>query len=163
MGNFCPPESGFRIRIHWPDWIRIQSGYGYGSGSATLLQTKFKMFFFYIRDILWGQAISRDTDLCHFTSVVDTTSGSIIFYTHPHPIPIPLRFEPLNFLNFDHNADPGPAFTLMRIRIQIPQNNSDPDPKPCVSPSLMWLTGNRIDVKAVRHDGTGFSGEIQNP
>ncbi len=37
MGNFCPPGSesgsGFRIRIrmHWPDWIRIQLG----SGSAT--------------------------------------------------------------------------------------------------------------------------------
>ncbi len=26
VGNFCPPGSGFRIRIriHWPDWIRIQ-------------------------------------------------------------------------------------------------------------------------------------------
>ncbi len=26
MCNFCPPGSGsrFRIRIHWPDWIRIQ-------------------------------------------------------------------------------------------------------------------------------------------
>ncbi len=36
MGHFCPPGSGsgFRIliRIHWPDWIWIQSG----SGSATL-------------------------------------------------------------------------------------------------------------------------------
>jgi hypothetical protein len=34
VGHFCPPGSGsgFRIRIHWPDWIRIQSG----SGSATL-------------------------------------------------------------------------------------------------------------------------------
>ncbi len=28
VGHFCPPgsRSGFRIRIHWPDWIRIQSG-----------------------------------------------------------------------------------------------------------------------------------------
>ncbi len=28
VGHFCPPGSGsgFRIRIHWPDWIRIQSG-----------------------------------------------------------------------------------------------------------------------------------------
>ncbi len=27
VGHFCPPGSGsrFRIRIHWPDWIRIQS------------------------------------------------------------------------------------------------------------------------------------------
>ncbi len=27
MGNFFPPwsRSGFRIQIHWPDWIRIQS------------------------------------------------------------------------------------------------------------------------------------------
>ncbi len=37
VGHFCPPGfgSGFRIRIriHWPDWIRIQSG----SGSATLI------------------------------------------------------------------------------------------------------------------------------
>ncbi len=35
VGLFCPPGSGpgLRIRIHWPDWIRIQSG----SGSATLL------------------------------------------------------------------------------------------------------------------------------
>ncbi len=34
VGHFCPPGSGsrFRIRIHWPDWIRIQSG----SRSATL-------------------------------------------------------------------------------------------------------------------------------
>ncbi len=38
VGHFCPPGSGseFRIqiwiRIHWPDWIRIQSG----SGSETL-------------------------------------------------------------------------------------------------------------------------------
>ncbi len=36
VGQFCPPGSwsGFRIRIriHWPDWIRIQSG----SGSETL-------------------------------------------------------------------------------------------------------------------------------
>ncbi len=31
----CPPGSGFRIRIHWPDWIRIQLG----SGSATLVCT----------------------------------------------------------------------------------------------------------------------------
>ncbi len=33
VGHFCPPGSGsgfrIRIRIHWPDWIRIQ----YGSGS----------------------------------------------------------------------------------------------------------------------------------
>jgi len=21
---FCPPGSGFRIRIHWPAWIRIR-------------------------------------------------------------------------------------------------------------------------------------------
>ncbi len=37
VGHFCPPGSGsgsrIRIRIHWPDWIRIQSG----SGSETLL------------------------------------------------------------------------------------------------------------------------------
>ncbi len=35
VGPFCPPGSGsrFRIRIHWPDWIRIQSG------SKTLMQT----------------------------------------------------------------------------------------------------------------------------
>ncbi len=30
MGHLCPPGSGsgfrIRIRIHWPDWIRIQSG-----------------------------------------------------------------------------------------------------------------------------------------
>ncbi len=37
VGHFCPPGSGsgfrIRIRIHLPDWIRIQSG----SGSETLL------------------------------------------------------------------------------------------------------------------------------
>ncbi len=29
VGHLCPPGSGsgFWIRIHWPDWIRIQSGY----------------------------------------------------------------------------------------------------------------------------------------
>ncbi len=31
-GHFCPPGTGsgfrIRIRIHWPDWIRIQSGSG---------------------------------------------------------------------------------------------------------------------------------------
>ncbi len=29
MGHFCPPGSWFRIRLrtHWPDWIRIQSGF----------------------------------------------------------------------------------------------------------------------------------------
>ncbi len=36
VGNFCPPGSGsgfrIRIQIHWPHWIRIQSG----SGSETL-------------------------------------------------------------------------------------------------------------------------------
>jgi hypothetical protein len=36
-GHFCPPGSGSgfrcRIRIHWPDWIRIQSG----SGSENLV------------------------------------------------------------------------------------------------------------------------------
>ncbi len=38
MGHFCPPGSGsgsgirIQIRIHWPGWIRIQSG----SGSETL-------------------------------------------------------------------------------------------------------------------------------
>ncbi len=36
VGHFCSPGSGsgfrIRIRIHWPDWIRIQSG----SGSETL-------------------------------------------------------------------------------------------------------------------------------
>ncbi len=43
VGHFCPPGSGFgsgfriRIRIHWPDWIRIQSGSGYGSGTLLLL------------------------------------------------------------------------------------------------------------------------------
>ncbi len=41
MCHFCPPGSGpgfrIRIQIHWPDWIRIQSGSGYGTGSATLL------------------------------------------------------------------------------------------------------------------------------
>jgi hypothetical protein len=83
---------------------------------------------------------------------VDTTSGSIIFYTHPHPIPIPLRFEPLNILNFDHNADPGPAFHSNMDPDPDSPNTSDPDPQPCVSPSLMRLTGNRIDVKAVRDD-----------
>ncbi len=35
---FCPPGSGsrfrIRIRIHWPDWIRIKLG----SGSATLVK-----------------------------------------------------------------------------------------------------------------------------
>jgi hypothetical protein len=39
VGNFCPPGSGsgfrIRIRIHRPDWIRIQSG----SGSTTLSGT----------------------------------------------------------------------------------------------------------------------------
>ncbi len=39
VGHFCPPGSGsgsrIRIRIHWPDWIRIQSG----SGSETLVYT----------------------------------------------------------------------------------------------------------------------------
>ncbi len=37
VGHFCLPGSGsglrIRIRIHWPDWIRIQ----YGSGSAILV------------------------------------------------------------------------------------------------------------------------------
>ncbi len=33
-GSFLP--SWIRIRILWPDWIRIQSRSGYGSGSATL-------------------------------------------------------------------------------------------------------------------------------
>ncbi len=39
VGHFCPPgsESGsgfrIRIRIYWPDWIRVQLG----SGSATLV------------------------------------------------------------------------------------------------------------------------------
>ncbi len=37
VGHFCPPGSGsgfrIRIRIHRPDWIRIQSG----SGSTTLV------------------------------------------------------------------------------------------------------------------------------
>ncbi len=41
VGHFCPPGSGsgfrIRIRIHWPDWIRIQSGSGSRSGSETLL------------------------------------------------------------------------------------------------------------------------------
>jgi hypothetical protein len=32
-GSFLPSW----IRIHWPDWIRIQSGSGSGSGSETLL------------------------------------------------------------------------------------------------------------------------------
>ncbi len=36
---FCPPGSGsgFRIRIHWPDWTRIQSG----SGPETLSTMQF--------------------------------------------------------------------------------------------------------------------------
>ncbi len=33
-GSFLP--FWIRIRIHWPDWIRIQSGSGYGSESSTL-------------------------------------------------------------------------------------------------------------------------------
>ncbi len=35
VGHICPPgsRSVFGIRIHWPDWIRIQ----YGSGSAILV------------------------------------------------------------------------------------------------------------------------------
>jgi len=37
VGHFCPPGSGsgfrIRIRIHWPDWIRIQSGSGHGSAT----------------------------------------------------------------------------------------------------------------------------------
>ncbi len=45
VGHFCPPGSGsgslfklrIRIRIQWSDWIRIQYGSGYGSGSETLL------------------------------------------------------------------------------------------------------------------------------
>ncbi len=38
VGHYCPPGSGFRIRIriHWPDWIRIQSG----SWSETLMYTR---------------------------------------------------------------------------------------------------------------------------
>ncbi len=47
VGHFCPPGSGsgsvfklrIRIRIQWSDWIRIQYGSGYGSGSETLLDT----------------------------------------------------------------------------------------------------------------------------
>ncbi len=41
VGHFCPPGSGsgFLIRIHWPDWIRIQLG----SGSATLNRTNEKL------------------------------------------------------------------------------------------------------------------------
>ncbi len=43
VGHFCPPGSGsgFRIRIgiHWPDWIRIQTGSGSRSGSETLVCT----------------------------------------------------------------------------------------------------------------------------
>ncbi len=46
VGHFCPPGSGsgFRIRIHRPDWIRIQSGSGYGSGSTTLLFWLYRPF-----------------------------------------------------------------------------------------------------------------------
>ncbi len=40
VGDFCPPgsRSGFRIRIriHWPDWIGIQSG------SATLFKSSYE-------------------------------------------------------------------------------------------------------------------------
>ncbi len=45
VGHFCPPGSGsgfkLRIRIQWSDWIRIQYGSGYGSGSETLVQRPF--------------------------------------------------------------------------------------------------------------------------
>ncbi len=46
MGHFCPPGSesgsGFRVRIrmHWPDLIRIQ----FGSGSATLVMAILMQF-----------------------------------------------------------------------------------------------------------------------
>ncbi len=35
---FCPPGSGFRIRIHRPDWIRIQSK------SATLIRWLYSIY-----------------------------------------------------------------------------------------------------------------------
>ncbi len=45
MGHFCPPGSGsgfrIRIRIHWPDLIRIL----YGSGSETLGRSAIKRRF----------------------------------------------------------------------------------------------------------------------
>jgi hypothetical protein len=45
-----------------------------------------------------------------------------------------LKFEPLNLLNFDFNADPDPSFTLMRVQGPDPDpafiNNADPDSQP---------------------------------
>ncbi len=48
VGHFCPPGSGsvfkLRIRIQCSDWIRIQYGSGYGSGSETLIYKPFSIF-----------------------------------------------------------------------------------------------------------------------
>jgi hypothetical protein len=64
VGYFCPPGTGsgirIRIRIRWPDWIRIQ----YKSGSATLVSVLitfiiygyelFEIVFDYLIIGLWG-------------------------------------------------------------------------------------------------------------
>ncbi len=67
VGHFCHhgSGSGFRIvgiwiRIHWPDWIRIQSGSGSRSGSETLHSRH--------RTRIWGVLESKlQTEMVHFT------------------------------------------------------------------------------------------------
>ncbi len=58
VGHFCPPGSGsgFRIRIHKPDWIRIQSG------STTLVPVNPLVGFqkWCPRKDFWGQLFFND-------------------------------------------------------------------------------------------------------
>ncbi len=86
VGHFWPPGSGsgsrIRIRIHWPDWIRIQ----FGSGSETLNWPGFRIR---IRSILGARSWSAKKwkvwscgNSCGFASLRSKMSN---LYPDPDP------------------------------------------------------------------------------
>jgi hypothetical protein len=135
MGHFCPPgsRSGFgfriRIRIHWPDWILIQSGSA-GSGSTDLMESGSnpdpdpKPCFFCWSDLglilasRLGSLKWMLPRLCGSTPgtpAMSILTGSFLFFsvylivTCEHPkislLPAPLYFW-------------GSGFIMLRIRVQ---------------------------------------------
>ncbi len=75
-GNFRPPESrsGFliRIRIHWPDWIRIQ--FGSGSGSEPMTTFTFFRSYCWIHGTGYIRPFKTNNKTTNFPVKVMTTS-----------------------------------------------------------------------------------------
>ncbi len=145
VGHYCPPGSGsgfrIRIRIHWPDWIRIQYG------SETLIQTvRIQLLSYQHSPKHWKQNLihNRWFGKCEREMLFPSGAvlpalllGFIIALLDPDP-DSEYGSDPLMWLN------PNP----IRIRIR----NPDPDSQNLtgfVSTTLSETRGNKISYTIV--------------